>query len=104
MLKIYFKEDDFISVSRSELFGVVDFLSNCGGLLGLFMGISILSMVEFVYYFSLRWACALKEKPGIDGVDLEGVEDEKDKNIIMVKEFKNDDIPTVSGNVVLYER
>ncbi|CAO1385585.1 unnamed protein product [Diamesa serratosioi] len=97
LLRIYFEEDQFISVTRSELFGVVDFLSNCGGLLGLFMGISILSIVEFIYYFSLRWACTVKEKPSDDTVD-----NTNDK-IRMVKEFDNGDLSTVSGSVIVYQ-
>uniref|UniRef100_A0A182U161 Uncharacterized protein n=1 Tax=Anopheles melas TaxID=34690 RepID=A0A182U161_9DIPT len=37
-IAIYFKESYFITSKRSELYGWVDFLANCGGLLGLFMG------------------------------------------------------------------
>lgn len=53
-LSIYFKENQFITSKRSELYGVTDFLANCGGIFGLFMGFSILSMVEMMYHFSLR--------------------------------------------------
>ncbi|XP_005178342.2 pickpocket protein 28 [Musca domestica] len=53
-LSIYFKENQFITSKRSELYGVTDFLANCGGIFGLFMGFSILSMVEMIYHFSLR--------------------------------------------------
>ncbi|XP_065354330.1 pickpocket protein 28 [Calliphora vicina] len=53
-LAIYFKENQFITSKRSELYGVTDFLANCGGIFGLFMGFSILSMVEMMYHFSLR--------------------------------------------------
>lgn len=49
-----FKEGHFISINRVESSTISEFLSNCGGLLGLFMGISVLSMVELVYYFTLR--------------------------------------------------
>jgi hypothetical protein len=48
---LYFKERQFASLERSELFGFIDFISNCGGLMGLFMGISLLSFVEIFYYF-----------------------------------------------------
>lgn len=54
-LTIYFKENQFITSKRSELYGVTDFLANCGGIFGLFMGFSILSMVEMLYYASLRF-------------------------------------------------
>lgn len=36
-LSIYFKEHQFITSKRSELYGLTDFLGACGGLLGLFM-------------------------------------------------------------------
>lgn len=54
-LSIYFKENQFITSKRSELYGITDFLANCGGIFGLFMGFSILSMVEMLYYASLRF-------------------------------------------------
>lgn len=59
-LSIFFKENQFISSKRSELTGMTDFVAACGGLLGLFMGISLLSIVEFVYYFSLRLFCSFR--------------------------------------------
>ena len=48
-LNIFFKEDHFIAMQRSELYGWVDFIANCGGLVGLFMGFSLLSIIESVY-------------------------------------------------------
>lgn len=75
---IYFKEAQFITSRRSELYGLTDFMANCGGLLGkwkylksfeifmflfclgLFMGVSILSLIEIIYYLSLRFTCNLK--------------------------------------------
>ncbi|XP_047521542.1 pickpocket protein 28-like [Pieris napi] len=51
---VFFKEAQFIASRRSELFGPYDFLANCGGLLGLFMGFSILSVVEIIYFLTLR--------------------------------------------------
>lgn len=35
-------------------------MANCGGLLGLFMGVSVLSIVEVIYYFTLRLGCTLR--------------------------------------------
>lgn len=51
---IFFKEAQFITSRRSELYGQTDFLANCGGLLGLFMGFSILSVAEILYFLTLR--------------------------------------------------
>uniref|UniRef100_A0A182Q221 Pickpocket n=1 Tax=Anopheles farauti TaxID=69004 RepID=A0A182Q221_9DIPT len=53
-LSIHFKVARFIPIKRSELFGLTDFLANCGGVLGLFMGVSILSIVEILYYCTLK--------------------------------------------------
>lgn len=41
-------------MQRSEVYGYTDFLANCGGLLGLFLGFSILSIVEIIYFLTLR--------------------------------------------------
>ncbi|XP_055591069.1 pickpocket protein 28-like [Uranotaenia lowii] len=53
-VKVYFKEAQFITSKRSELYGVIDFLANCGGLLGLCLGVSVLSLVEIVYFCTAR--------------------------------------------------
>lgn len=39
---------------RIEFHSTADFLANSGGLFGLFLGASLLSLIEFVYYFTLR--------------------------------------------------
>lgn len=38
---------------RMEVSTFSDFLAICGGLLGLFLGVSALSIIEFVYYSTL---------------------------------------------------
>ncbi|KAH1016542.1 hypothetical protein HUJ04_007744 [Dendroctonus ponderosae] len=59
-LLLYFKGNTFIPQERHELFGTFDFLANVGGLLGLFIGFSLLSMVELFYFLSLRIICNVK--------------------------------------------
>ncbi|XP_063824641.1 pickpocket protein 28-like [Ostrinia nubilalis] len=51
---IFFKEPMFMAIHRSELFGITDFLGICGGLLGLFLGFSFLSIVEIFYFLTFR--------------------------------------------------
>ncbi|XP_075167589.1 pickpocket protein 28-like [Haematobia irritans] len=51
---IYFKENQFITSRRSQLYGVSDLLANFGGICGLFMGVSLLSGIEMFYHFTLR--------------------------------------------------
>lgn len=49
-----FRDDDFLYTQRSEIHGWADFIANFGGLLGLFLGVSILSIVEIIYFISFR--------------------------------------------------
>lgn len=78
VLQISFKETEFVTLKRSEMFGFADFVANCGGLLGksentenqivinfqlspgLFMGVSIISLIEILYYITLSLACNFK--------------------------------------------
>ena len=55
VVMVYFKESEFIALERQELFGDVNFWANCGGLVGLFIGFSIMSFVEILYYLFFRW-------------------------------------------------
>ncbi|XP_064539836.1 pickpocket protein 28 [Drosophila montana] len=59
-VSIFFKEAQFLTSRRSELYGTTDFLANCGGLLGLFMGVSTLSIVELVYFCTVRLVSNLR--------------------------------------------
>ncbi|XP_058827730.1 pickpocket protein 28-like [Topomyia yanbarensis] len=73
-LGIYYKEAQFIASKRSELFGLTDFLANCGGLLGLCMGVSLLSLVELVYFCSVRpFMVRRKERTPMDGKQLPAI-------------------------------
>ncbi|XP_055841901.1 degenerin-like protein asic-1 isoform X1 [Episyrphus balteatus] len=62
--KITFKfdEDVFNALKLSELYTWTDFIANCGGILGFFIGISILSLMEIVYFFTLRLWTNLKAR------------------------------------------
>ncbi|XP_055621987.1 pickpocket protein 28-like [Toxorhynchites rutilus septentrionalis] len=53
-LEIYFKDAQFITSKRTELYGTTDFIASCGGILGLCMGVSLLSLVELLYFCSIR--------------------------------------------------
>ncbi|PSN34460.1 hypothetical protein C0J52_20178 [Blattella germanica] len=50
----YYKDNQFVTSHRSELYGPIDFLASCGGLLGLYLGFSFLSLVEIIYFFTMR--------------------------------------------------
>ncbi|KAL1377438.1 hypothetical protein pipiens_004178 [Culex pipiens pipiens] len=53
-VSIHFKEAEFLSMRRGELFGLTDFIANCGGVLGLCLGVSFVSLVELLYYCVAR--------------------------------------------------
>ncbi|XP_055303176.1 pickpocket protein 28-like [Sitodiplosis mosellana] len=61
-LFVVFKEHHFISINRTESYTMSDFIASCGGLFGLFMGISLLSVIELIYYFTLRLCCKLRQQ------------------------------------------
>lgn len=56
-VSIFFKEEEFPVSKRSELYSGFELVGTIGGLLGLFMGISVLSVLEVIYYFTLRLFC-----------------------------------------------
>ncbi|KXJ72524.1 hypothetical protein RP20_CCG017786 [Aedes albopictus] len=60
-LAIYFKEVQFITSKRSELFGMTDFIANCGGILGLCLGVSLFSIIELLYYCLARPMLLMRE-------------------------------------------
>jgi acid-sensing ion channel, other len=54
MIKFRYRNSEHFPLIRSQVFKTKDFISCIGGLLGLFAGISVLSIIEFLYFFSLR--------------------------------------------------
>ncbi|XP_074032749.1 pickpocket protein 28 [Leptinotarsa decemlineata] len=55
----FFPASKFTKQIKSELYGFTEILSNIGGLLGLCMGFSFLSLMEVIYFLSLRILCKL---------------------------------------------
>lgn len=53
-VSIFFKDTFVEAEKRVETYTYTDFLALCGGLLGLFLGISLLSLVEIIYFATLR--------------------------------------------------
>ncbi|XP_028898840.2 pickpocket protein 28 [Zeugodacus cucurbitae] len=58
IVNFYYLSSILRSTTKSEMFGFTEFLSNTGGILGLFMGFSIFSIIEIVYYVTVRPYCA----------------------------------------------
>jgi Amiloride-sensitive sodium channel len=53
-MTIYFADDEFIVLRRYASYELVNFVSHIGGLLGLFLGVSVLTAVEVFYFFVIR--------------------------------------------------
>jgi acid-sensing ion channel, other len=53
-MSVYFADDEFIVMRRYASFGTAALLSNIGGLLGLFLGASVMSFIEVFYFFVIR--------------------------------------------------
>lgn len=63
-LTILFKESHVMALRRLEQYGVTDFIGNCGGILGLFLGVSLLSIFEIIYYATIRLICIIRIRRG----------------------------------------
>ncbi|XP_044758991.1 uncharacterized protein LOC123316815 [Coccinella septempunctata] len=53
-VKVFFKSSYFLPLEKSELYGIIDFISNSGGILGLFIGFSLFSFAEVIYFLSIK--------------------------------------------------
>ena len=54
IVNFYFEKSVILQYKRSSRLTVVDMISQIGGLLGVAMGVSLLSVVELVYWFTIR--------------------------------------------------
>lgn len=81
-LSVYFKEHQFTAIKRTILFGVSTLISNCGGICGLFMGISCLSFLELIYFFCMRicGSCRDRRKHKIQQQNSVDLPEEKSEN------------------------
>ncbi|KAI4464283.1 amiloride-sensitive sodium channel-related [Holotrichia oblita] len=73
----YYTDSTFTQRVKSEIYGFSEFLSNTGGLLGLFLGFSFLSAVEIGYYILIRLSCKFFQRKHLKN---------KNKNKIIVSD------------------
>lgn len=57
ILHVYYTQATFRAQKKEELVDFSEFLANLGGLLGLFLGFSGLSVIEILYFMSIRPYC-----------------------------------------------
>lgn len=60
-LEVQFRESQFVPMRRSELYGLYDFVSNFGGLFGLFLGMSLMSLFEIFYFATIRLVLTVRK-------------------------------------------
>ena len=53
LVRVYIDKKSTLKIVRTATVTLVDMISNIGGTLGLFCGVSILSMAEIVYWFGM---------------------------------------------------
>jgi hypothetical protein len=56
-LEVLFKSSSFYPLVRQQKLKIDEFSSYCGSCFGLFLGFSVLSAVELVYFFTIRLIC-----------------------------------------------
>jgi hypothetical protein len=66
---------------------MLDFVSYCGGSLGLFLGFSAISAVEIVYYFTLRLVCKRKQQKKVENFQDNSEQRETQQKTNYLKEF-----------------
>lgn len=62
IVHVYFNVDSVFPRLRKEMITTVDLIANAGGLLGLCMGFSALSLLEIIYHGTLRLLCKIHQK------------------------------------------
>jgi Amiloride-sensitive sodium channel len=81
LVNVYFNSFEFFPHILQQQFTLIDFISYTGGALGLFLGFSVLSFVEILYYFSVRVVCfrLTKRKVSSSG-KMDGKKSKADKS------------------------
>ncbi|KAF5291555.1 hypothetical protein FQR65_LT01868 [Abscondita terminalis] len=59
-LHVFFKEMQFLPAKRQEFYDFTDFVSKVGGLLGLCIGLSVVSVIEILHFCTLRIICNIR--------------------------------------------
>ena len=59
LLHVYFKDKAIVQYNQDVIYTIEDLIAAFGGLAGLCTGLSLLSVAEFVYFFTLRWGLQL---------------------------------------------
>lgn len=87
LINVYFKSIEFFPNILQRQFTLIDLVSYTGGALGLFLGVSFLSIAEIFYYFSLKVAVLKYSRRKV--ACAESVEPESSKAHVAMKFLKS---------------
>ncbi|XP_058796121.1 pickpocket protein 28-like [Phymastichus coffea] len=73
IVHLFYVDTSYMKYTKNELYGFAELLSNTGGLLGLFMGFSLLSVTEMLYYVMLRIRTSFHRNRKADNAKLQVV-------------------------------
>jgi hypothetical protein len=59
---VLFKSAEFFPLILQQKLTTLDFVSQCGGSLGLFLGFSAVSVVELIFFFTMRLCFRMKTR------------------------------------------
>ena len=82
-LWVYYKDPYLTKVIRDEKFSTFSFISNFGGLLGLFQGASFISLLEVIYFVTMWLKAKINTK-----IQVSAKENEDSDVIIQVMPSK----------------
>lgn len=85
-IRVAFSSDSYRPIYRDEMYSNKVFLANVGGLFGLFIGASVLSFIEFIYYFTFYgFSSANNDK----NIQMRGKAEEKANSDDKIEKKKN---------------
>lgn len=84
-LRAFYKSAEYTPIRRSELFNKTDLVASCGGILGLFMGFSVLSFIEIIYFCTIRPILAYRQRNQLKQQNLNTTR----SKILQVKEWSH---------------
>jgi hypothetical protein len=82
-LDVNFKVYEFFPLILQQQLSMLDFVSYCGGSLGLLLGFSLISAIEIVYYFSLRILFDKRNRVGVTPAEEQSTVQNKQRNFLV---------------------
>jgi uncharacterized membrane protein len=86
---IFFENFQVEEVTKFAAYNFSNFIADCGGLLGLFLGCSVLSIVE-LFYLLVMFVCKRKDK-NLKKKKMTEIS-MKNNEIFIIKEFRKRDV------------